>query len=241
MSVRPDQLEVRAELLSPAELDDRITRSPVVYIPLGSLEYHGPHLPIGLDALTAHGVCVRAALATGGVVLPVLHLATGGGHTMYPWTIMMRSPDGIREHLGEVLDRLDSLGVEIAVLFTGHFAGEQRRMVHDLAVRYRDRGQQLKVISASIDECPGLPITADHAGTFESTVLHALHPELVHLDRLPAAEGEPDQDPWGSHRHNPEHPLWGVFGSDPRGADLTDSRKLLGTVVTWLVALAQRT
>jgi creatinine amidohydrolase/Fe(II)-dependent formamide hydrolase-like protein len=55
--------QVRAELLSPDEIEVRLRQHPIVYIPLGTLEFHGPHLPIGLDALTAHtGSVSRARL-----------------------------------------------------------------------------------------------------------------------------------------------------------------------------------
>src|SRR5690606_18487082 len=80
--------EVRAELLSPEELDGRIAASPIAYLPLGTLEFHGPHLPIGLDAFTGHAVCVDAARRSGGIVLPSVYQGFGGGHGHYPWTMM---------------------------------------------------------------------------------------------------------------------------------------------------------
>ena len=42
-------------------------RCPVAYLPLGTLEWHGLHNPVGLDALKAHALAVRCARSGGGV------------------------------------------------------------------------------------------------------------------------------------------------------------------------------
>jgi creatinine amidohydrolase/Fe(II)-dependent formamide hydrolase-like protein len=39
-----------------------------VYVPFGLIEWHGRHLPLGNDALKAHGILVKAAERAGGVV-----------------------------------------------------------------------------------------------------------------------------------------------------------------------------
>lgn len=65
------------------------------HVPLGALEFHGPHLPIGLDGLTAHGICIQGSRGRGGVVLPTIYQGTGGEHSRYPWTIMMPTGDAI--------------------------------------------------------------------------------------------------------------------------------------------------
>lgn len=89
----------RFELLLPWQLRDIVAISPIAYIPIGTFEWHCEHLPIGLDALTAHGLTLRAAAKSGGVVLPPLHYGTGGGHGDYPFTIMMPKPDEMEAQL----------------------------------------------------------------------------------------------------------------------------------------------
>ena len=138
---------VQAEFLSPAELDAAISAAPIAYLPLGTLEFHSAHLPIGVDALNAHGLCVRAAERTGGVVLPVVYQGTGGGHSDYPWTIMMTVGDGIRMHLVETLNRLEQFGVRRAVIFTGHFADEQLALVDDIAAQWQSGAHTLRLSS----------------------------------------------------------------------------------------------
>ena len=49
---------MRYEELLLGELDDILSNTPVAYFPLGTLEYHGPHLAIGNDALKAEAILV---------------------------------------------------------------------------------------------------------------------------------------------------------------------------------------
>ena len=81
--------DVRLELQNPSQIASALAERSVIYVPLGTYEWHGQHLPIGLDALTAHGVCCVAAQRDGGLVCPPLYYGTGGGHGDYPWTIMV--------------------------------------------------------------------------------------------------------------------------------------------------------
>jgi creatinine amidohydrolase len=234
--------EVRAELLSPAELDAAIASTPLAYLPLGSLEFHGPHLPIGLDALNAYGVCLGAAGLGGGIVLPTIHQGTGGEHSDYPWTIMMHDDSDIRSVIIQTLVRLQTFGVRRAVLFTGHFAGEQQSMIDTIAEKWNADGHPLQVVATGVNRSPASSIAPDHAGVFETTLLNALHPELVHIDRLPSVTerpaDDPDGNPMGPQRHDPANPLWGIFGPDPREFDPNASAPLLEALVTWLAALA---
>ena len=62
------------EELRPAEFVERVNAFPVAYLPLGTLEWHGLHLPLGSDGLQSRGVFERIAADVGGVVLPMLFL-----------------------------------------------------------------------------------------------------------------------------------------------------------------------
>lgn len=235
-------VEVRAERLSPAEIEARLAERSVVYLPLGTLEFHGPHLPIGLDALTGHGVCVAAALQSGGVVLPTVFQGFGGGHVDYPWTVMMSRGSGIASNLVDTLTRLEQLGVRTAVLFSGHFAPEQLDLIDAIASAWEDGDHRLRVVATSVNRCPSAPIAPDHAGVFETTLLSSIEPDLVHLDRLPDLAThpavDPSGDPAGAQRHDPANPLWGVFGPDPRPADLGRGPALRDHLAGWLASLA---
>jgi creatinine amidohydrolase len=232
-----DATRRQLEFLRPHEIRSALASCPVVYLPLGTIEWHCEHLPVGLDALTAHGVCLRAAAAYGGLVYPPLHYGTGGDHGGYPWTVMMSGGGEIRAQLNHTLSRLQDFGVRVAVLFTGHFADEQLEMVRQLADTWNQAGHPMRVVAAAVNMVKDAPIAPDHAGVFETTLLYALWPERVDLLRLPPKplKDAPD-DSWSSARHEHGHPLWGIVGPDPRDFDPNVAEPLLGAVVNWLVA-----
>ena len=62
----------RYEELRPDELAELVQRTPVAFWPLGLIEHHGWHLPVGYDGLKAEQLCRRIATRTGGVILPVM-------------------------------------------------------------------------------------------------------------------------------------------------------------------------
>lgn len=230
--------EVSLDRLGPRDIAAALAARPVVYLPLGTIEWHGEHLPVGLDALTAQGICAGAARRDGGLVCPALHYGTGGGHGLYPWTVMMEDGDAIAALLLRTMRRMRDFGVRLLVLFSGHFPPEQFALIERLAGEWNAEGGTLRVLALAVDGAPGLPLAPDHAGIFETTLLHALHPDLVRIDRLPppGAPAEPEEDPFGAARHDPAHPLHGVFGPDPRRFDPAGSAALLDGMVDWLVS-----
>jgi creatinine amidohydrolase len=225
------------ERMLPWQLRAELAKRPVAYIPLGTYEWHGEHLPIGLDALTSHGLCMRAAEQDGGIVLPPLYYGTGGGHGEYPWSMMMPQPLEIEAQLAFTLRKLKSFGLKLAVLFSGHFPPEQLDLIDRLSAAHGDNA--MKVVAYAVNRIEGLSIGPDHAALFETTLLAALHRELVQLNRLPSLEARPlhpDENPFGEVRHDPDHPLYGIFGPDPRHFKEEDAAPLLNGSVNWLVA-----
>ena len=67
MESKVDYLE-----LLPGEFTQRLKEGPVAYLPLGTLEWHGPHLPLGADALQAQQFFRLLAKKVGGIVMPPL-------------------------------------------------------------------------------------------------------------------------------------------------------------------------
>jgi creatinine amidohydrolase len=71
------EFETRYELMRPGQLQERRARCPLIVFPLGPLEYHGPHMPLGTDPINATHVaracCKRLRR---GVVRPTMFLGT---------------------------------------------------------------------------------------------------------------------------------------------------------------------
>ena len=70
----------RYQELRPDELAACRDASPVAFWPLGLIEHHGWHLPVGFDGIKAEHICIRVAERTGGVLFPTMWWGAGGGH-----------------------------------------------------------------------------------------------------------------------------------------------------------------
>lgn len=65
---------VQYEELTPSVFREKLNNTPVAYLPLGTLEYHGEHLPLGTDALHSKGFFTKVAEEYGGIVMPMFFL-----------------------------------------------------------------------------------------------------------------------------------------------------------------------
>lgn len=197
------------ERLRPHQIESALAERALIYLPLGTIEWHCHHLPVGLDALTAHALCLAAAARTGGLVWPVLYYGTGGGHGQFPWTVMMPTATEIETMLRFTLRRLSDLGVVEAVLFSGHFADEQLSMIDRIAADWNALGQapHVRALAVNRADIPGFP--PDHAGLFETTLLQGIDPGLVDMIRLSADADDLD-------RLMPAHPF-GVLSGPIQG------------------------
>lgn len=234
---------LQMECLAPQEIEAALAKRSLIYIPLGALEYHGQHLPIGLDSLTAHGVSLHSCEITGGLVMPPLHFGMTGSIGHHPWTILIEDEATLKNILLDTLHRLEDFKVAKVVIFTGHFGRRQLALLKELQLEWNSGNHSLSLICASISELPTVTIKGDHAAIFETSVLAQLRPDLVHLDRLPDLKkfpaNDPEGDSWGNHRRAMDNVLFGILGDDPRHYNEEQAQKLLKDIISGLVAVVE--
>jgi creatinine amidohydrolase len=195
---------VQFELLRPHEILAERARRPLVYVPVGPLEWHSVHLPFGTDALIAGEVARRAAGRTGGVVLPTFFWGTerersaemveAFGFDGGEYVVGMDFPANVlkslycREEflallLRELLDRLIRLEYRLIVIVNGHGATNQLGTLERLSREF-SAASSARVMLANAWSAEELPQSA-HAGASETAVMMALFPEAVDLAQLP--------------------------------------------------------
>ena len=81
--------EYQLERLIPEQIYAALSKKSIIYMPLGAIEWHGLHLPIGLDGMTSHGLCLHTASRLGGLVMPPLYYGMTGSIGHHPWTILL--------------------------------------------------------------------------------------------------------------------------------------------------------
>ena len=228
----------QVERCAPREINHAFRNKSIIYLPLGTLEWHGEHLPIGLDGLTSHYICLKAAEKIGGLVCPPFFFGLGGGHGAYPWTILMEKQSQIEPLLQNTLMRFQDFGLRMCLIFTGHFAADQVRMIKEIAEKWNKRNDKMKTLALSVSELPNSTLKPDHAGIFETSLLAAISQDLVNIEYLPPVSTHPANDPfddaWGKHRHNKQHPLYGIFGQDPRTFEMEEGERLLAQMLEWV-------
>jgi len=137
---------VRYERLRPAEIVARREACPVAWIPIGTIEWHGFHNPVGLDTLKIHALLEHCAREIGGLVFPPLYYGESRemalmeanaadrdriaeGMALDPASFspgyMYQSPseqDGnYHRLLLHILHEVRSLGFRVAVIGAGHY------------------------------------------------------------------------------------------------------------------------
>ncbi len=225
----------RMEEMTPDDLEAVVAKTPVAFVPLGTFEHHGYHLPVCFDGINAHVLCQRAAARTGGVVLPTFFYGTGGGHVGYKWTIILPE-EQIRPILETTLDHLAKFGFKVVVVLTGHYPREQVDMAHRLAEEAAKRNPGTKYLGLSIPEVstplPGDTRRGDHAAKYETSIAMALNPAWVKMENLkpghdPELVTTPDTPRGDRQSHDPTHPLYAIYGDDPRETASAENGKLL--------------
>src|SRR3954452_292320 len=69
-----DRMRQRLDHLTAPEIQEAVQRTDLIFIPVGAIEPHGYHAPMGTDNSIALEIAERAAKALGGLVFPVIPL-----------------------------------------------------------------------------------------------------------------------------------------------------------------------
>lgn len=218
--------EVRLEYLRPGQVLEEMRRLPLVYLPVGTLEWHAPHLPLGTDMLLAHDHAVRLAQEVGGVVHPAIYCGTererpaqmlrdigfGGDE----WIVGMDFPansmpslyypeESFALMLREALALLAGRGYRMIAIVNGHGAENHINVLQRLAAAYNAEGKTRVVVLVPFplkyDEQGRQSVAAGHADIYETATMLSLHPETVDLATLP---------PPGQPLHNTD---WAIVDS----------------------------
>src|SRR5207244_5592605 len=116
-----DSLETkRFEDIVGFEVADRVSRYRLAILPLGSLEFHGPHNPLGSDSVIVSGIAERVAARTTGLLFPIIQFTQCPAHTAhFRGTISVR-PEVMTMYFADVLRNILHLGFRKVFILNGH-------------------------------------------------------------------------------------------------------------------------
>jgi creatinine amidohydrolase len=218
----------------------------VALVPVGSLEQHGPHLPTDTDSRLVTEIAHRAASRAGGdpavVVLPTVWTGLSEHHVSLGGTVTVGF-DAFRAVVAGVVESVVRQGFGRVLVLNGHggnaaaltvIANELGERLDAVVVTATYWNLAAAEIADALDRQDGIR----HACEGETSMLLALAPELVRLDRLDDAVGPPGFGRPGSSRYRPFAALSGVgVVGDARSATAAKGERLLDAAVGGVVAL----
>ena len=194
--------KVRFEEMFPWEVAAAMAEAPLCYLPLGTLEWHGEHAAVGLDALKAHEICVRAAGRSGGLVVPPIYWSTDwredlpegdyltggierGERYHVPGNMFWVHPETFRNLLLDAYEAMRRRGFRAIVVLSGHWSIE-----HNIAA-IQATGEEFRrahpatgwLLLTDQEVVPNLHYPMEHAAGGETSLLMAIRPDLVALEK----------------------------------------------------------
>src|SRR5215212_1344469 len=190
----PARLSVHWEELTAADFRDAIGRAQgTCLLPIGIMEKHGPHLPLGNDLLNVRYVSLNAAQQEYAVVFPEYYFGQIFEAKHEPGTIAYSR--GLQlQMLQETTDEMGRNGCTKIIIVNGHggntsllpfFAQSQLEMSHDYVVYVQGFARS----GPGEPKHKSDPAGDQHAGESETSVSMIARPDLVHLDRATQESG----------------------------------------------------
>ncbi len=177
--------------LSSTEIEALDHARSIAILPVGAIEQHGPHLPVGVDAMINRGILERAMAILPSTVqalaLPMLPVGKSDEHIGFGGTLTLSAETLIRTWT-EIGVSVARAGIRKLVLFNSH--GGQVSIMDIVARDLRIKERML--VMAYSWFAGGLPdgLFSDeemrfgiHAGEIETSIMLHLHPDLVALDK----------------------------------------------------------
>jgi creatinine amidohydrolase len=244
-----DNDKVLMERMSWREIEEAIAEGKTtVVLTVASIEQHGPHLPTGTDTYLGYALAEGIARELGNVlVAPVMRPGLSEHHLDFPGTLTL-TQDVFMSVLEEHCISLAGYGFQDIVLISSHGGNTDTMVaflpciakalrdtcrVHMVMPNIREQPAELKEI---FQECGVTRAQAGaHSGFAETSMMLALHPELVNMDR--AEEGRADDAFYHPDRIKYSQIESFVYGirsqapngilGDARGAQAEAGRRLL--------------
>lgn len=171
----------------------------VAIVPVGCLEAHGPHLPLGTDILAVEKIALLAAEREEVVVLPPLPYAWTSVHTGYGGAINMKA-EVLLTFWGNIFDEIARNGFKKIILLNGHggnkgilwvFIREFALKNKDYTIYYHNYFSSKEVdnliTKLRMD-------SMEHADEVETSIMLYLYPELCQMDKVPKTRIEKTKD-----------------------------------------------
>jgi len=179
-------------------------------LPIGIIEKHGPHLPLGTDLLNVRAAVAQATKQEYAVIFPPYYFGQIFEAKHQPGTVAY-SLDMQLHLLQETTDEMARNGCSKVVIVNGHGGNESLLPLFGQAQLATPHDYVVYVFGLPNTNLPGRPAQRDrndmHAGESETSTSLVNHPDLVHMDRAATQSGA-DQNRLSSLPENVYTGIW---------------------------------
>lgn len=171
----------------------------VAILPVGAVEAHGPHLPLGTDVIIAEAMAKSCAghLSERGrtsFVLPPLWYTAAGFAGNFPGTVSV-DPNTVSDLVVQIATSLEEQEIPTLAIANAHLDPEHLRSLHSAAKRAPSGGRivllDLTRRSVAAQLTDEFQTGACHAGRYEGSIVRAATPELYREEIAAGLEPNP--------------------------------------------------
>jgi creatinine amidohydrolase len=215
-----------------------IRKKPVAIIPVGSIEQHGPHLPVSTDSEIISHIARKVAEKTGFLLLPTIEYGVSYEH--HPFFNLSINPATLQKVLIDICISILKNKITTIIILNGHHGNHN--VVKIIPKRVSRRGFKAKILVYSYWHF--MKKKFDHAGFVETSIMRAIS-KRVEMEK--AVKGLIPDDlskkkladlsklANKSFISATKNGVWG----DPRKATAKDGRAILNEVITSIVKESQ--
>jgi len=176
---------MQLENLTSEEFEALRKEIKTVIIPVGVIESHGPHLPLGTDVFTIYETCKLLVKEVKTFLAPPLFYGLCRSTKHLPGTLTLRG-ETLKNLLFDLLESLYFQGMRRFVILSGHAGGTHNAFLIDTAEAFLEKYKDarfivadiLKLLKESLKDF-GIPESDSHAGEWETSLMLYLKGELV--------------------------------------------------------------
>ena len=182
--------------LSWEEIQQRVRECNIAILPIGAMEEHGYHLPVGTDNYQIEEMCRRAAKkvadSVGAVVMPCLRYGSTTSTRCFPGTVNVSPPTLIRFLMAQ-MEALYRGGFRRFIIANGHGGNSYPRQVGGAFIQEFEDAEIFFTGTFGLglwERVSADPknVMVGHAGEIETSLMLALRPDLVDMDRVTDGE-----------------------------------------------------